>query len=84
MLERDWTPGGPLRTQVKDLSTLMDVASRLGLNLPASSKVAELFESGMNTGFGDHDHSALLLELERINHGRRVGNAVDQVQGTAR
>jgi 2-hydroxy-3-oxopropionate reductase len=84
MLEREWTPGGLLRTQVKDLRTLMDVAGRLGLNLPASSKVAELFESGMNAGFGDHDHSALLLELERINCGRRVGNAVDQVQSAAR
>ena len=67
MLSRTWTAGASIHTQVKDLRTALEVASSLGLQLPLSSKMTELFESGVKSGFGDYDHSALLLELERMN-----------------
>ncbi len=81
MLNRAWIPGGPTRTQVKDLRTILEVASSLGLKLPLSSKVAELFEATVAAGFGDYDHSALLLEIERLNPGARLGNKPDQMPG---
>lgn len=78
MLERAWNPGGRVRTQVKDLRTILAEAAALGLQLPLASKVTELFEAGVQSGFGDYDHSALLLELERMNPGKRVGTRPDQ------
>jgi len=81
MLNRDWRPGGRLRTQVKDLRTLLEVAASLDVRLPLSSKVGELFEAGMAAAFGDYDHSALWLELERINPGVRGKIKADQTPG---
>lgn len=81
MLERDWIPGGRTRTQVKDLRTILDVASSLGLKLPLSTTVAELFEASMDAGFGDYDHSSLLLTLERLNPRVRIGDRSDQIPG---
>jgi 2-hydroxy-3-oxopropionate reductase len=78
MLERAWNPGGRVRTQVKDLRTILAEAATLGLQLPLAGKVTELFEAGVQRGFGDYDHSALLLELERRNPGKRVGTRPDQ------
>lgn len=77
MLERAWNPGGRVRTQVKDLRTILAEAAALGLQLPLASKVTELFEAGVQSGFGDYDHSALLLELEQMNPGKRVGTQPD-------
>jgi 2-hydroxy-3-oxopropionate reductase len=67
MLERDWAAGGRTRTQVKDLRTLLEVASAYELELPLAATTAGLFEAAMAAGLGEYDHSALLLELERIN-----------------
>jgi 2-hydroxy-3-oxopropionate reductase len=78
MLDRAWRPGGLTQTQVKDLRTILAVASELDLQLPLSSQVAELFESSLKSGLGRYDHSALLLELERRNPGVRVGTKPDQ------
>jgi 2-hydroxy-3-oxopropionate reductase len=79
MLDRAWVPGGMIRTQVKDLRTLVAVASELNLQLPLSSRVTELFESSVTAGLGRCDHSALLLEIERRNPGVRVGAIVDHL-----
>jgi 2-hydroxy-3-oxopropionate reductase len=78
MLERAWVPGGTLRMQVKDLRTILAVASELNLQLPLSNTVAEVFEAGLAAGFGNFDHSALLLEIERRNSPARVGSTPDQ------
>src|SRR6266704_555859 len=56
----------------------LTVASSLCLKLPLSSKVAELFEATVEAGFGNYDHGALLLEIERLNPGVRVGNKPGQ------
>lgn len=78
MLDRAWLPGGRTRTQVKDLRTILEAAASMGLELPITARVTELFESSLAAGFGEYDHSALLLELERRNPGARVGSRPDQ------
>jgi 2-hydroxy-3-oxopropionate reductase len=67
MLERAWIPGGMLRTQLKDMRALHALASELKVSLPLSFAAEALIESGVQAGFGEHDHSAVLLELERRN-----------------
>src|SRR5262249_41825417 len=78
MLDRAWTPGGPMSMQVKDLRTILAAAADLELQLPLARRVTELFESAIRSGLERYDHSALLLELERMNPGVRVGKRPDQ------
>jgi 2-hydroxy-3-oxopropionate reductase len=67
MIERDFTAGGQVVNQVKDLDTLLDTARDFDLTLPFSSLAAELFRALAGDGDGHLDHSALLLRLERMN-----------------
>ena len=75
MLKRDWRPGGATRHQVKDLDAVAAVAQTRGLTLPVMEEVRRLFRDFQDRGGGDHDHAALLLELERLNAPHRVGEA---------
>ena len=66
MNERQFTPGGTIVNQVKDLDAVLDVAATTGLQMPLSAGVRDLFRSMLERGQGDLDHSALLLEIERL------------------
>lgn len=67
MIERAFDPGGPAKYQVKDQTTATALARKLKLELPVSELVQRLFEDLVEHGGGDHDHSALYLELLRRN-----------------
>jgi len=67
MTDRDWAPGGMVELQLKDLNNALAEAGELGLNLPLTANVTNLFRSLAESGESRSDHSALLLELERIN-----------------
>jgi 3-hydroxyisobutyrate dehydrogenase-like beta-hydroxyacid dehydrogenase len=67
MLEHDWHPGGAARLQLKDLHTAAALAETLGLDLPVMRTVEALFAALVAHGDAEHDHSALILELERRN-----------------
>jgi 2-hydroxy-3-oxopropionate reductase len=79
MIERDFRPGGRARIQVKDCQTILAAAKETGVELPLSARVAGLFEDLVAEGSGELDHSALLLELERLNTPKRVGTAPDKL-----
>lgn len=79
MLDRDFVPGGSARIVAKDLGNILNAARERGLELPVCERVAELFKSMIEHGGAGYDHTALLLELERLNAGRRVGNAPDRL-----
>lgn len=78
MLERNFIPGGQVKTQAKDMRNIQAAASDAGLQLPATSLVAQLFEE-LETYRATADHSAALLHLERLNAGLRLGDAVDRL-----
>ncbi|WP_413615701.1 NAD(P)-dependent oxidoreductase [Halomonas cupida] len=67
MLDRNFTPGGPSRHQLKDTRAACDVANELGLELPLLKLTDQLFSDLVDAGGGDLDHSALLLEVRRRN-----------------
>ncbi len=68
MVERNFEPGGPAKFQVKDLKNALAAAERLGLQLPITRLVNDLFTAMVESGKGDMDHSGLLMHLEAINH----------------
>ena len=67
MVERNFEPGGPAKFQVKDLKNALAAAERLGLDLPITRLVNDLFTAMVNSGKGDMDHSGLLTHLEAVN-----------------
>ncbi|OKH86897.1 NAD(P)-dependent oxidoreductase [Thalassospira sp. TSL5-1] len=60
-------PGGPAKYQIKDTGAALDAARALDLDLPVLELVDRLFSSLVAHGGGDLDHSALFLELKRLN-----------------
>jgi len=79
MLERNFLPGGLARNQLKDIDTAMAEARVLGLSLPFAELAATLYRSLVETRGGELDHAGLLLELERLNPGKRVGDRADRL-----
>lgn len=67
MLDRSFAPGGASRLQLKDLHAILDTAADAGLTLPLAGHVAAIYESLVANGGGELDHSALMIELERLN-----------------
>lgn len=66
MVDRDFTTRGRTATHLKDLDNALDAARRLAFRAPVLEEVTRLFHS-LATHEGDPDHSALLLEIERLN-----------------
>lgn len=79
MVAREWRPGGITRYQVKDLIAAEEVATEEGVSLPILGQIKDLFASLQEHDGGDLDHSALFLELERLNLPQRVGDRPDQI-----
>lgn len=75
MITRSFEPGGPSRLQLKDLRNILDAAASARLHLPLATLVTTMYESLVANGGAELDHSALLLEIERMNHstGRTQG-----------
>lgn len=67
MVDRDFEPGGAVSLQLKDLLTALESAGEHELELPLTNLLASLYASLSESGSGDLDHSALLLEIERRN-----------------
>lgn len=67
MVERDFKPGGPAKHQIKDTGTALDLARAQELRLPVAEEVDRLFRSLVEHGGGDLDHSAVIVELRRLN-----------------
>ena len=59
MIEGDFVPGGSALTQRKDLQQALDFATQCGVTLPSTSLCRDLYESLIEQGDGNLDHSAL-------------------------
>jgi 2-hydroxy-3-oxopropionate reductase len=67
MVDRAFEPGGPAKFQLKDLRNALSAADRLGLDLPITELLHDLFDAMVQSGKGDMDHSGLLTHLEASN-----------------
>jgi 2-hydroxy-3-oxopropionate reductase len=64
MIDRNFVPGGFIKNQIKDLKSALEVAGKLGLRLPLTDRVCELFVALAQNGKEELDHSALILQIE--------------------
>lgn len=65
MIKRDYTPGGKVRTQLKDLRMALRLAEAARLTLPHLESVASRYQQLVDQGHTDLDHSALHTLLTR-------------------
>jgi 3-hydroxyisobutyrate dehydrogenase-like beta-hydroxyacid dehydrogenase len=59
MIERDFVPGGKVRTLRKDLAMALGVAADLGLELPHLESTHAVFDGLVERGDGDLDCAAV-------------------------
>ncbi|MES2300269.1 MAG: NAD(P)-dependent oxidoreductase [Pseudomonadota bacterium] len=78
MLDRNFMPGGQVKSQLKDMDNVLLAAADAGLTLPVSALVAERYRA-LAARHPQADHSAALLALEDLNPGLRLGGAPDQL-----
>ncbi|RBA23120.1 NAD(P)-dependent oxidoreductase [Herminiimonas fonticola] len=80
MLERNFMPGGQVKSQFKDLENVLIAAANAGLRLPVTELVTENYQRVLQQS-PQADQSAVLLALEQSNPGQRLGKIKDQLPG---
>jgi 2-hydroxy-3-oxopropionate reductase len=78
MLERNFMPGGQVKTQLKDQRNILAAAGAAGVTLPVTELVTRQYET-IATDIPAADHAAGLIALERMNPGKRLGTAPDRL-----
>lgn len=64
MIDGTFEPGGKVVTQRKDLAQALELAQRMGLELPATQLNRELYDRLIERGGGELDHSALVKVID--------------------
>ncbi len=81
MLDRNFIPGGQVKTQLKDQGNILAAAQAAGLTLPVTALVTRQYESIVDA-LPAADHAAALIALERMNPGKRLGTKPDALPPT--
>ncbi len=77
MLDRNFIPGGQIKSQTKDMENVLIAASAAGIALPVAALVSEHYRS-LLPRTPHADQSAVLLALEQSNPGKRLGSSADK------
>lgn len=70
MIERDYAPGIEARLHYKDIRMVVEEAHNLGLMLPGTALVAELFNALIGRGGGQEDSSQIIEVIEAMMTGQ--------------
>ncbi len=66
LLARDFEPGFKLDLHAKDLAIVLETARELGVVLPGTSVVDQLFHAEQSRGHGEADNSTVVRALEAL------------------
>jgi 2-hydroxy-3-oxopropionate reductase len=67
MIVRNWEPGFTIDLQQKDLRIVLDAADELGVPLPGTSLVFQLYRALQHRGLGSDGNHALVKALEHLS-----------------
>lgn len=73
MIKRDWRPGFTIDLQQKDLRLVLDAADELGVPVPGTSLVFQLYRALQSQGLGSEGNHALVKALEDMA-GLEIGS----------
>jgi 3-hydroxyisobutyrate dehydrogenase len=66
MIDRDWRPGFTIDLQQKDLRLVLEAADDLGVPIPGTALVFQLYRALQNRGLGSEGNHALVKALEEM------------------
>lgn len=66
IIERDFEPGGRIDINFKDLNNVLSCAGEVGVPLPITGQVKEIFHAEMMNNNADKDHSFIIDYFEKI------------------
>lgn len=75
ILERNFVAGGRIDINAKDLTNVMDTAHAIGVPLPLTSQVLEMFHSLKADGKAADDHGGLIQYYEKLANFKVSGDA---------
>lgn len=78
MLDRNFMPGGQVKSQSKDMENILVAAKEANIALPVASLVAQNYKELVDV-VPHADQSAILLSVEKMNTGARLGQSKDQL-----
>jgi 2-hydroxy-3-oxopropionate reductase len=78
MLDRNFMPGGQVKSQAKDMENILVAAQAANIALPVTELVTQMYRSILDA-VPNADQSAALLALESLNPGTRVGDGPDRL-----
>ncbi len=67
VINRDWRPGFTIDLQQKDLRIVLDTADQLGVPVPATSLIFNLYRTLQAHGLGEEGNHALIKALEHLS-----------------
>lgn len=67
MIDRDWRPGFTIDLQQKDLRIVLDTADELGVPVPGTALVFQLYRALQQQGLGSEGNHALVKALEDLS-----------------
>ena len=66
VVERDWRPGFTMDLQQKDLRLVLEAADQMGVPLPGTALVFQLYRALQRKGLGSEGNHALVKALEEL------------------
>jgi len=63
MIEKDFVPRGKSVTHLKDMNNILKCAEDVSIDLPISKLIQSMYQSIVDRGLGNDDHSALYKEI---------------------
>ena len=67
MVNKDFAPRGKTITHLKDMNNILECAENVETKLPISKLIQNMFQSLVDRGFGNDDHSAIYKEILERN-----------------
>jgi 3-hydroxyisobutyrate dehydrogenase len=66
IIDRDWRPGFTIDLQQKDLRLVLEAADEVGVPLPATAQIFQLYRTLQGRGLGSEGNHALVKALEAL------------------
>ena len=67
MIKKDFVPGGKSTTHLKDMNNILKCAEDVNIDLPISKLIQGMYQSIVDRGLGNDDHSVLYKEIIEYN-----------------
>lgn len=67
-MDRKFDPGFRIDLHIKDLGNVIETGHGVGVPLPLTSSVMEMFQALKVDGLGSEDHGALVKFYEKLSH----------------